>query len=223
MSDQPHFTIKKGTFLSSTVLGLSAIFITLIVSCTVVIVYTVRLAGEKSERVITLTQDAVRGLPELTENLPPAVADMLNDQRQPEYCQALTISARLSSEPNRRDTVRTIVEVANNGDEVVSLLSLRIVLVNGQGHILNESSEWAATPFAADGGWRGPIMPGSKRLFISHRSWLRDVSIVDEVRGEVEITELRVWNRDNQPSLESMPEQQTAVSVAQAERLPESG
>jgi hypothetical protein len=146
---------------------------------------------------------------------------MLNDRREPEYCQALEITTRLSSEPGRQHSLRTVVEVANRGDEVVSLLSLRIVLVDGHGQILNESSEWAATPFAADGGWRGPIMPGSKRLFVSHRSRLWDVSVVDTVSSEVEITELRVWNGDSDPVPAMESEEDTAVTDAVPETNPQ--
>lgn len=225
MSNPSHVTIRKHGFLSSTAMGLSAILITLLICCTVVVIYGVHLAGEKSERVVSLAQDAVRGLPALRESLPPAVSDMLDDRRRPDYCEALAISARLAPAWGNHGIVRTTLEITNNGEEVVSMLSLRIVIVDGEGRILDESNEWAATPFAADDGLRGPIMPGSKRLFVSRHSWLRDVSVLDELRGEVEITELRVWNRGEEEvsGADSELEAARAVSAAETLALPESG
>ena len=170
MSNPSYITLRKHTFLSSVALGFSAIVITLMVSCTTVLLYTVHLASDKSERVITLAQSALKELPELTHSLPPALADMLDDQRRPDYCKELAISAKATSQPDSRGRVRTTIEVVNNGPEVVSLLSLRILILDEQNQLLCESQEWAATPLAADQGWRGPIMPGSRRHFVCYRS-----------------------------------------------------
>ncbi|MBM4029828.1 MAG: hypothetical protein FJ280_31175, partial [Planctomycetes bacterium] len=85
--NQPSYVMfRKHTFLSSAATGFSAIVITLVLSATAMFVYTVRVAGDKSERVIALAQSALKGLPELTQSLPPALADMLDDQRRPDYC-----------------------------------------------------------------------------------------------------------------------------------------
>src|SRR5512134_2702203 len=118
MSDPAYITLRKHTFLSSVALGFSAIVITLLISCTAVLLYTVHLAGDKSERVITLAQSALKGLPEMAQSLPPALADMLDDQRRPDYCRELTIAARATSQPDARGRVRTTVEIVNNGPEV---------------------------------------------------------------------------------------------------------
>jgi hypothetical protein len=193
MGTPSHITYRKHTFLSSVAMGLSAIVITVILSATGVLVYGIHLASEKSERVISLAQGAVRGLPELTESLPPVLSDMLDDRRQPDYSNALAITARLTPAPGPYDGTHTAIEVVNNGPEVVSLLSLRVIVLDKNGRLIAEDQEWAATPFAADHEWRGPIMPGSRRYFVADRR-LHNVSLVDELRPEVEITELRVWN-----------------------------
>ncbi len=105
--------------------------------------------------------------------------------------------------------IQPVIEIKNGGDQVVSFLSMRIVLLDPDGLPLAEINEWAATPIA-DGGnsWRGPLFPGSKRLFRARSYHLRDqrwlVFDPDDpdgvrlngIRGEVEITELRVWNPD---------------------------
>jgi len=210
MSNPSYITLRKHTFLSSVALGLSAIVITLLVSCTTVLLYTVHLAGDKTERVITLSQSTLKGLPELAQSLPPALADMLDDQRRPDYCKELTISARATSQPDSRGRVRTTVEIVNNGPEVVSLLSLRILILDEENQLLCESQEWAATPFAADDGWRGPIMPGSRRHFVCYRSCGRSADFMTDLNTEVEVTELRVWNNPKdgaptQPATASIP------------------
>jgi hypothetical protein len=197
---------RKHTFLSAAALGFSAIVIAVIVSCTVILLYGVHLAGEKSERVITLAQSAIRGLPEFADSLPPVFSDMLNDRRQPDYCHSLAITAKLTSAPGSHDGARTAIEVVNNGKEVVSVLSLRIIMLDKDGRLLGESQEWAATPFATDGEWRGPIMPGARRYFAGSRCWTRDVDSLDDVSTEVEITELRIWNGpQNAPATAHQP------------------
>jgi hypothetical protein len=209
MSDPSYITVRKHTFLSSAALGFSAIVITLLVTCTAVLLYTVHLASDKSDRVITLAQSAIKGLPDFTHALPPALADMLDDQRRPDYCKELAISAKATTQPDSHGRVRTTIEVINKGKEVVSLLSLRILILDAQNQPLCESQEWAATPLAADNGWRGPIMPGARRLFVCDRGCRYDASRTSDLNTEVEITELRVWNN---PKDGAAPEQATASS-----------
>ena len=193
MNDYPRVTYKRHTFLSSLAMGISAVVITIIISCTVVIIYGIHFAGERSEKLVSLVGDAVGGLPELREALPPALADVLDDRRDPGYVAELDISAVTALTTDQHRTVRTKIEVVNNGDEIVSLLCLRIVVFGPSGRILSESNEWAATPIAADHDWRGPLMPDSHRYFVSSRRPL-PVYLGDELRTEVEITDLRVWN-----------------------------
>lgn len=200
MSDYPKITYKKHTFLSSVAMGLSALAITIIISCTVVIIYGIHFAGDRSEKLVSLVGDAVGGLPELRQALPPALADVLDDRRQPDYAAELDISARTALTPDQHRSGRTKIEVVNKGSEIVSLLCLRIVVFGSNGEILSESNEWAATPIAADQPWRGPLMPGSHRYFVSSRRAL-GVFLGEQLKTEVEITDLRVWNRPEEGPL----------------------
>jgi len=214
MNAPSHIMVRKHSFLSSAAFGLSAIVITIILSGTGVLLYTVHLASDKSERIITLAQSAVRGLPEFQRSLPPALADMLNDRRQPDYASQLAITAKVTARPGSHGRTRTAIEVVNNGPEVVSLLSLRVVLLDEHDELLSESQEWAATPVAIENDWRGPLMPGSKRRFVCWRSCPHDVGPLDVVTPEIEITELRVWNASETDSMiEGNSGNETTVSA----------
>jgi hypothetical protein len=193
MNDFPQIIYKRHTFLSALAMGLSAIIIAFIISCTVVIVYGMNFAGEKSEEVVALVEKAINGLPELQESLPPALADMLNDHRQPDYATQLDITTQTTLLPNDQGTVKTVIEIVNNGKEVVSLLSMRVVVLTSQNDIITESNEWGATPIAANHDWRGPLMPGARRYFVTSRRAL-PVYSADELKTEVEITDIRIWN-----------------------------
>jgi len=208
----PHITYRKHTFLSSVAMGFSAMIITITVCCTAVVLYTVHLAGEKSERLVVLAESAVRGLPDLAEALPPVLSDMLDDHRQPDYAGKLAITAKVSPQPGRHGLTRTAIEIINNGQEVVSLLSLRIILLDESGQLVCETQEWAATPVATDGGLRGPIMPGSHRHFI--KPCMYDADSAEGLHAEVEITELRVWNGPAKPPA---AEEQSTASAQNSE------
>jgi len=194
MNQPSYITFRRHTFLSSLALGLSAIVITLLVSGTVVALYVVHLASQKSEVVLTLAKDAVHGLPEFTQSLPPALSDMLDDRRDPKYTQELSISAKTVSEPDEHGRIRTEIEIVNNGDAVVSLLSLRITLLDDKEQLFCESQEWAATPVAADSNWRGPILPGSKRHIVCQAGCPWGANPTSALNPQIEVTELRVWN-----------------------------
>jgi len=218
MNSHSHVTVRKHSFLASTASGLSAIVITVIVSATVVLLYAVHLASDKSERVIALAQSAVHGLPEFQQSLPPALADMLDDRRQPDYAGQLAITARVTAQPGSNGRTRTAVEIVNNGNQVVSLLSLRVVLLDEHDELLCESQEWAATPVAVENDWRGPLMPGSRRRFVCSRSCPYDVGPLDVIKPEIEITELRIWNASEKDSLtENRPTPETALSALDLE------
>ena len=204
MNDFPQIIYKRHTFLSALAMGLSAIIIAFIVSCTVVIVYGMNFAGEKSEEVFALAEKAIKGLPELQESLPPALADMLNDHRQPDYATQLDITASTTLLPNDQGTVKTTIEIVNNGKEVVSLLSMRVVVLTSRNEIITESNEWGATPIAADHDWRGPLMPGSRRYFVTSRRAL-PVFSADELKTEIEITDIRIWHSEKGTLLTKSP------------------
>ena len=216
MSDYPKITYKKHTFLSSLAMGLSALAITIIISCTVLIIYGIHFASQRPEALISLARKTIAALPELQEGLPPVLSDVLDHRREPEYAQQLDITAETKFVPHEHNDhskmVRTRIEIVNNGSEVVCLLGLRVVVFAASGEILSESNEWAATPVAADHEWRGPLMPGSHRYFVSSKRAL-GAFFAEGLETKVEITHLRVWNgREDGPLIEDDALSQTRIS-----------
>ena len=202
MNDFPQIIYKRHTFLSALAMGVSAVIIAFIVSCTVVIIYGMHFASNKSEELVTLAEEAIRGMPELQKALPPVLADMLNDRRQPDYSSQLTITPTTTLLPADNGTVKTRIEIVNNGKQVVSFLSLRLVVLTSNNEVITESDEIAATPIAAGNErWRGPLMPGSHRYLVVSRGSL-PVYSADELKPEIEITDIRIWNAEKGSWLE---------------------
>ncbi len=201
MSDYPHITYRRHTFLSALAMGLSSVAIAFIISFTTVVIYGIHFAGEKSERLVSLVEDAVQGLPHIQESLPPVLADLLNDRRQPDYCAHIEVSAKTVPEAEHHGRLRTEIKVTNKGQDVISLLSLRIAVRDSLNQTLSESNQWAATPFAAEHDWRGPIMPGSNRYFAFSHGGAHSGRSSDNLTTEVEITDIRVWNGREEPTL----------------------
>lgn len=195
---QPVVHTKKRTFFSTLALGLSAVIVTTIASGTGIILYGMNIADRKSDNLTGLIEEAVQNLPEFIDSLPPALADVFHDQRSPEYARQLDVSVRLADTRTRNGRVRPIVEVRNSGDEMVSLLSMRIVILDAQGDPVAEMNEWIATPIAADHDWRGPLLPDATRTIPirSHRCY--DITDpIESLQVTYEITDVRTWDRQD--------------------------
>lgn len=184
---------KRLSFLSVTVLSLAAIIVTTVVSASGIAIYALKIADGKTDSLVGLVGEAVQSLPEFCKGLPPALADAINDRRQPGYRDQLDVSVRLGREGgNRRGRGRAIiVEVVNRGEETVSLLSMRLVGLNGDGDPVFEKNAWVATPLQIDDDWRGPLLPHETRqipLFCYGTGDSREV--------RAEITDIRVWQNE---------------------------
>lgn len=212
MSDYQHITYnKKHGFFSTVAIGISAIIVTLLISGTVVVIYGMHFAGSQSEKFISLAGGVVDNVPEFIESLPPIISDALDDRRAPGYVGKVDVDVRLVEiVDDYRPVLRTRVEVANAGDEMITLLALRITVLDERDRVVAELTEYAATPFTAEDGWRGPMMPGSRRRIVSRRHGWYDRVGIGELRAEVELTDLRVWNGDEDAAGEDLPEAQSS-------------
>ena len=85
-----------------------------------------------------------------------------------------------------------MLTIINKGDEIVSLLAVRVVALNSQGVPVREWTEVVATPLAIEGEWRGPLMPGNQRHAILSGYLGRGVDGEEKYTAAIEIADVRV-------------------------------
>ncbi|HVP09972.1 MAG TPA: hypothetical protein VMV94_02165 [Phycisphaerae bacterium] len=195
---------KRMSFLSALVCSTALVVITIILSLTGITIYGMRLLDRKTDNLTGLIQESVKALPAVREALPPALADAFDDQRQPEYLQNLAISVKMADDQRgqRVGRHRVVVQVQNNGDETVTLLSMRLLELDADGDPVMEWSTWAATPLQLDGEWRGPLLPHETRRFAM---WCHSHDQVVKVVHEV--SDVRIWFKDG-PKMQADPSKQ---------------
>ncbi len=189
MSTMPAVIVKKGGFFSALAVGFFTFLTVGVVCASVVGLYGMHIVNSKTWQVLQFGSSIAEQLPNWQRALPPALAEAIQDRRDPAYREQLKVTTRLNrSRDSERGSV--VIEVSNTGDEAVSLLALRLVLQDELGTPVHEIPTYAATPLTIEGEWRGPILPGSTRRFVRH---YRAQSPVSEIAAE--ITELRVWDK----------------------------
>ncbi len=198
MSRYPQVDCKKYSFFTVLVMGLAAIGAGFMVSCTVMIIYGINIIGNEPEEFICLIEDVIRRIPVARESFSPAFSDVLDDHRRSDYREQLKVTARMQQPQNSGEKWRTVVTVVNNGTETVSLLPLRVTLLDSSGKIISESREFAATPLTAEPYWRGPLTPGSTRYINCLVSNTSGVAASVNITTEVEVADIRIWDGTGQ-------------------------
>lgn len=178
---------KRMSFLSVTAAGVTFILVTAIICGTGLVVYAVRVIDRKTDNIAGLVKETVHALPEIRAALPPALADAIDDVRRPDYLPNLTIKTQLRRNSTGRHH-NAVIEIVNNGDEMVSLLSMRVIGLDKDGIPTVERCTWAATPLQIEDDWRGPLLPHETRKMVV-RLWEPD----SVASIEVEITDIRLW------------------------------
>jgi hypothetical protein len=193
-NDQNH--PKRRSFFSTLAIGASVVMVTVVVCGTVLGMYGMDVLDRKAGVLFDFASVAIENAPEIAESLPPALADLVNHERDPEYAKQIDVEVKLVE--SIHGGRRPVVVVTNRGDNVVSLMSMRVVVLSKSGEPVSEGNEWAATPFAADEEWRGPLLPGVTRRFAAD-SWLvGERYAASTLKAEAEITEIRVWPRESE-------------------------
>lgn len=169
-----------------------------IASLTAIVLYTMRIADSNAAKLLHFADNTIEGLPDLLKSLPPALADVLNDRRAPEYVSNLDVKVKFVTDESR-GSVRPVVTVKNNGTEVVSMLALHVAAMDEHGNPRSDWTEVVATPLTIDDEWRGPLMPGSTRHVVlrGSRSFAGNASTLVAV---AEIGDVRVWEGDAKES-----------------------
>lgn len=198
MVTQPRMSAFAALFLS-----VAFVVMTGIVAGTVVTIYGMHVVDDKASGILALAQDAVTGLPEFIDKLPPAISDALHDRRAPEYQRYIETSVTFAEDAQSGFLVPA-VQINNAGSEVVSLLGVRVTVVNKAGRPICSWSEVAATPTAID-DWTGPLLPGNKRFIVLPSRRILTNDLREAVSASVEVSEIRVWLPQSQTALASAP------------------
>lgn len=167
-----------------------------IASGATIVLYGMRIIDSKANALVGFAEHTVAGLPELIESLPPSLADILSDRRAPEY--ASNVEMKLNFVPSeRKGGLQPVMSITNKGNEVISMLAVRVAALDGRLVPIQEWTQVVATPIAVDDDWRGPLFPGATRHVVMS-SW-RTVKADQgsDLTGAVEISELRVWQPKN--------------------------
>ncbi len=192
--EAPPVVIKKRTFLSTLALGVSLFGATVVVCATMVVLYGMNIADRRTDGILAGAGDLLRGLPEARKALPPAIADIFDDRRVPDYARQIQVAGKIVRRRLEDRWPSVAIEVKNDGGEMVTLLSLRVVLLDADDHPVAEWNEWAATPLAIDDeDWRGPILPGSTRRLVTHPGGRLRSLPADAQHVGVEVSDIRVW------------------------------
>ncbi|MCH9035291.1 MAG: hypothetical protein IID42_12455 [Planctomycetes bacterium] len=171
-------------------LGLCGVTAVGIASGTGIVLYGLRIANLNASSLLNLADSTIAGLPELIERLPPALADLLDDRRAPDYAENLDVKVTFLAD-TRSDRIRPVMTVTNNGSSVVTMLTIRVAALNQEDVPLQEWTELVATPIGLNDDLRGPIFPGSTRHIVLRRGYLRK-AVGSTFTGAVEISELRI-------------------------------
>ncbi len=174
-------------------MGISSVIAVGIVSGATVTLYALNVIDTKAATLLDFTGSTVQNLPEIIESLPAVFSDIVHDRRSPEYASNIDVDVSFILD-EKRGTLRPALNITNNGEEVVSVLAIRVAALNESQVPLREWTEVVATPIAIDRDWRGPLMPGATRHVLLHAGW-RGVSLenAEKISGAIEISEIRVW------------------------------
>ena len=181
--------------LTALFLGIFGVAAVVVTTAGATVLYGLSILDNKSSAIISFAGDTIEGLPELIAALPPALADVLNDRRAPEYASSLDVGVRFVSD-RKTGSIRPVITVKNKGDEVVSMLALGVAAMDRDGIPIRDWTAVVATPIAIDNDWRGPLMPGATRHVVLRRWKSPSLDSSDVVSGAIEISDVRVWEPD---------------------------
>ncbi len=169
---------KKMSFLASLVWGTCSVIIVTIACASGIVFYGLH-----------IVESAIDELPSIVKKV-PLLRDALSSERRIDYIDELDIKIEFTDHPYYEDHMRAVATITNEGKELVSWLSIRVVVTDDDGNILDEDTAMIATPVAID-DFPGPLVPGASRPFTICR-----FKRSDHLSAQYEVTDLRVWVRD---------------------------
>lgn len=184
--------------LTALFLGIFGVGAVAIGSSATVVLYALRIVDTKADAILAFTGQTVEGIPEFAQRLPelieslPQLADTLVGSRTPGYVPNIEVVVKFVQD-KRSGGFRPVLTITNHGEEMVSMLTVRIAALTADGAPVREWTEVVATPIALDRDMRGPLFAGETRYVVV--STRRTVLAEDRpgITGDVEISELRLW------------------------------
>ena len=203
-------TRQRMSRISALFWSIALVLITVITTTGILAGTGMMIVNGKASRVLDLAENGVEQLPdlimnvsELIEGLPPMLSEPLNARRAPGYLAQLDVQVDLVPSADGQ-WLRPAVRIENKGDEMVSLLAMRVVALDEQQHPVCEWTEVVATPLTFDDNdWRGPLMPGNTRhALLPYWSFHKLPRQMDEKLTAVyEITDVLVYQPAVQTAL----------------------
>ncbi len=169
-----------------------------IASGAAVVLYGLRVAETQASRILGLAGDTLGNLPEVIEALPPALTELLNDRRAPEYAANIDVSAVFRRDA-KTQRLHPVITVKNHGDKVVSLLTVRVVALDSNGVALRDWTQVVATPIGVDHDWPGPLLPNMPRHMVvnggcgHYGATVEGMGEAVDFKAAIEIADVRVW------------------------------
>ena len=188
MSRNAPVYVRRHGFLAAVAYGVFGTLTAIVVCATGLGVYALHVADDKADRLLSAGAGVFTSLPEIQESLPPVLSDMLQDRRSPSYREQVDLNCRLVASTDGRPYNHVVIEATNHGPATITLMALRVVLVDDEGVPVRAMSTYAATPATIENDWRGPLLPGSTRQC--------SFNVYGDARGLkpiMEVTDLRVW------------------------------
>lgn len=188
-----HQRMSPFTALFLGIFGLASVGI---VSGATVTLYALHVIDTKAADLLDFTEGTLANLPEIIESLPDVISDIIHDHRSPDYASNIEVDVNFVFD-EKRGTLRPTLSITNNGEEVVSMLAIRVAALNESRVPMREWTEVVATPIAIDRDWRGPLMPGATRHVVLRSGW-RGIALekAESVVSAVEISDIRIWDAD---------------------------
>jgi hypothetical protein len=190
MNGSPGVVVNKGGFLSSLAKGLFGTIMVIVLCGTALGLYGLRIADTKAtlltNKAEAILDHVLQTLPRWQEAMPPQIADALLDRRAPDYRDSVEVNAWVTRDGQHSAVV---IEVDNKGDEIISMLPVRVVVEDDEGTPVFERSIYAVTPLNLGcDEWPGPLWPKSPTRKIRQHAW----RLSADSKVTVEITDLRV-------------------------------
>ena len=167
---------KRMSFLASLVWGVCSVIMVTVVCASGIVFYGLHIV-EKS----------IDDLPGIVKKV-PMLRDALSSERRIDYIDDLDIKISFTNHPYYEDSMRAVATITNEGNELVSWLSIRVVVTDDMGNILDADVQTIVTPMALSHDFPGPLVPGGTRPF-TICSFKRS----DHPSAQYEVTDLRVW------------------------------